>query len=187
MWHEPTAEELGKLPKLYATEPQPVQDKLVRMQFLAGGCHCYAVEYDADRRVFFGFVVLNNDRLRADWGNFSRDELRVVRVGSFQVERDLHWRQRKAIDVDRIAAACGWRHQGDRRCGLYGRPRVAKLDPGRKLTYALTPNERGVSQDGECAQVQRSHAEGGRSDPKKWNVDVFRVCYLGASTADNSH
>ncbi len=115
MWNEPTEEELRKLPKLYETEPTPLQDKTVHMHFFVGGCDWYAVEYDPTKRVFFGFVILHNDVQNAEWGYFILDELRRLKVGPFEVERDLYCEPCKAEEVEKIAEACGWKNETARR------------------------------------------------------------------------
>jgi len=108
MWNGPSEEELRRLPRLYETEPVPVQDKIVHMHFFVSGCDWYACEYDPARRIFFGFVILNNDTQNAEWGTFSLDELGALKLGPFEVDRDLYWTPRKAYEVEKIATACGW-------------------------------------------------------------------------------
>lgn len=115
MWNEPTEAELGKLPRLYGTESVPPQSKVVLMHFFVGGCDWYAVEYDAKTRIFFGFVILHNDLQNAEWGYFSLDELRKLKLGPFEVDRDLHWTPCKAEEVGQIAAACVWQRKAARR------------------------------------------------------------------------
>ena len=114
MWNEPTEEELNKLPKLYETEPVPVQDKIVHMHFFVGGCDWYAVEYDPARRIFFGFAILHGDPQNAEWGYVGLDELKAFKLGPFEVDRDLYWSPCKACEVEKIATACGWREEGRR-------------------------------------------------------------------------
>jgi len=109
MWNEPTDEELRRLPELYSTEHVSARDKMIHMHFFLGGCDWYVAEYGRLRREFFGFAIFNDDLQNAEWGSFSYDELRSVRVGpGFEVDRDLNWRPRKASDVERIARASGW-------------------------------------------------------------------------------
>lgn len=105
MWNEPTEEELKKLPRLYATDKVPAEDKVIGMHFFLGGCDWYAVEYDSQERVFFGLVILNNDLENAEWGYFSFDELRKLKAGPFEVDRDLYWTPCKAKEVGGIVAA----------------------------------------------------------------------------------
>jgi hypothetical protein len=102
MWNKPTQQELAKLPAFYTTENVPLKDKVIRMHFFVGGCDWYAVEYDPDSQMFFGFVILNNDLEMSEWGYFSLEELDEIRITFIQVDRDLFWAPRKAIEVDKI-------------------------------------------------------------------------------------
>ncbi len=105
MWNEPADKELEKLPSLYATETVPLEEKLIQMHFFLGGSDWYVAEYDANDRLFFGYAILNNDLENAEWGYISYDELRSVSVRGLEVDRDLHWQPRTAIQVDKIRAA----------------------------------------------------------------------------------
>ena len=75
MWNEPTPEELEQLPGLYATETTPLEDKLIHMHFFFGACDWYMAEYSPTDRLFFGYAILNNDLVNAEWGYVSLDEL----------------------------------------------------------------------------------------------------------------
>lgn len=108
MWNEPSEAELRRIPALYATEETDERDKLIYEHFFIGGCDWYAAEYGPTERLFFGFAILNNDLQNAEWGYASFDELRAIRIRGFEIDRDLHWRIRKASEVDRIAKARGW-------------------------------------------------------------------------------
>ncbi len=163
---------LGCWSKLYKTERRPLQTKIVRMHFFTSGSDWYAVEYDADRRVFFGFVILNNDRTHAEWGYFSLDELRTVRLGPFPVERDLQWRPRKGSDVDRIAAASGWRREGGRESAGINRSGVANERVVReKSSQPLGPEP--YAGDGDVAGV--AWARGTRGPGIQLRNHHFRV------------
>lgn len=103
MWNEPSARELAKLPRLYDTEMVSLEDKLIHMHFFLGGCDWYVAEYDPTDRIIFGYAILNDDLENAEWGYVSIDELRELRTPSgIEVDRDLHWKVRRAGDVDRI-------------------------------------------------------------------------------------
>jgi hypothetical protein len=106
MWNEPTPAQLARLPALYATESTPSREKLIYEHFFLGVSDWYAAEYGARERLFFGFAILNGDLDNAEWGYFSYDELRSVRVRGLEVDRDLHWRVRPAGEVEKIVAAC---------------------------------------------------------------------------------
>ncbi len=106
MWNEPTDKELARLPNLYETEEVAARDKLIHMHFFLGGCDWYVAEYGQADRLFFGYAILNEDLQNAEWGYMSFDELRDVRTPrGIEVDRDLHWRIRKASEVEKIVAA----------------------------------------------------------------------------------
>jgi hypothetical protein len=102
MWNKPSREELAQLPAFYSTEDVPLKDKVIVMHFFIGGCDWWACEYDPASQMFFGFAVLNNNLDMAEWGYFSLVELDEIRVTFIQVDRDLYWAPRKAIEVDKI-------------------------------------------------------------------------------------
>ena len=105
MWNEPSEDDLGKIPPLYATQDTSWEDTVIYEHFFLGGCDWYAAEYGPEERLFFGYAILNDDLDNAEWGYFSFDELRGVRVRGVEVDRDLHWEPRPASAVDRIVAA----------------------------------------------------------------------------------
>ncbi len=108
MWNDPTQYELEELPSLHGTEDVAAKDQIIYMHFFIGGCDWYIAECDPDERLFFGFAVLNGDLQNAEWGYVSLDELRQIRIGWLEIDRDLHWELRRAEDVKQIAAASGW-------------------------------------------------------------------------------
>ena len=102
MWNRPTQEELAQLPAFYSTENVPLKDKMIQMHFFICGCDWWAVEYDPESQTFFGFVIFNNDLEMAEWGYFSLEELDQIRIKFIQIDRDLYFSPRKAIEVDQI-------------------------------------------------------------------------------------
>ena len=108
MWNKPTDTELSRLPVFYSSEHVPLKEKVIHFHFFLGGCDWYAVEYSPEERNFFGFVILNNDYEMAEWGYFSLEELESIKVKWLEVDRDLHWKLRKAIEVDEIRKAQNW-------------------------------------------------------------------------------
>ncbi len=102
MWNEPSATELDKLPRPYATEHVPLEEKVVHMHFFLGESDWYVVEYSPTGRMFFGYAILNDDHDNAEWGYIALDELRGVNVHGVQVDRDLHWTPRKVREIERI-------------------------------------------------------------------------------------
>jgi hypothetical protein len=108
MWNKPTEKELSSIPGLYETERIPLKDKIIQMHFFLAGSDWYICEYDPKEQVFFGFVVLNQDFLNAEWGYISLKELERVDAGRSEVDRDLYWQKRKARQVKKICLANVW-------------------------------------------------------------------------------
>ncbi len=98
-----TTELRGKLPKLNATERQPVGKRLVYAHFFTPDStwHWYPLEFDG-KNLFFGLVAGHYLEL----GDFRLSELEQVR-GPFglPVERDRYW---QPLRIAEIAA----RHDG---------------------------------------------------------------------------
>lgn len=101
MWNEPTLKQLEKIPALYATENTPVEDKLIHMHFFIGGSDWYITEFDG-KDEFFGYAILNGDTNCAEWGYISLSELKALKVGPIQVDRDKFWKVKKASDIPKI-------------------------------------------------------------------------------------
>lgn len=108
MWNKPSSEELAKLPAFYSTEEIPLKEKVIHMHFFIGGCDWYAIEYNPEDKLFFGFAILNNDYDMAEWGYFSLQELSELKVKFLEVDRNLHFATTKAKDVERIRKAQRW-------------------------------------------------------------------------------
>jgi hypothetical protein len=101
MWNEPSPEDLAKIPKLYATEGTPLAEKIIYEHFFIGSCDWFIAEYDGDD-LFFGYADLG-DPQNAEWGYVSYREMREVKVGpGLEVDRDLHWKPRKAGEIGKI-------------------------------------------------------------------------------------
>jgi len=107
MWNEPSISDLVKLPPIGSTEEVTGLDKLIGMHFFLHGSDWYAAEYDVADREFFGYAILNSDLHNSEWGYFSFDELRDLKVKGIEVDRDLYWETRKASEVPKIVAAYG--------------------------------------------------------------------------------
>ena len=103
MWNEPTPDQLTAIPKLYATENTPLQDKLLYLHFFIASCDWYIAEFDGED-LFWGFAILNEDYFNAEWGYISFDELKAIKVqGLFEIDCEINWRVRPAREVDKIA------------------------------------------------------------------------------------
>ena len=55
----------------------------------------------------FGFAILNDDYQNSEWGYVDYKELRDLNVKGFEVDRDLHWKPKKAGLVERIVEGGG--------------------------------------------------------------------------------
>lgn len=102
MWNEPREDELVRLPKLYDTDGVLLEDKLIHMHFFIGGCDWYVSEYSPEERLFFGYAILHDDFQNAEWGYMSFDEMRAINIKGIEIDRDLHWKPTRAINIERI-------------------------------------------------------------------------------------
>ena len=116
MWNKPNSEELSKIPGLYSAEQIPLKEKVIYMHFFLGGCDWYASEYEPEERLFFGFAILNNDLEMAEWGYFSLEELSGIKVQFLEIDRDLHFKPTKAIDIENIRIAQNWKKGESHEC-----------------------------------------------------------------------
>jgi hypothetical protein len=110
MWNIPSLQRLNKIPRLYATEHIPLEDKLICLHFFIGGCDWYIAEYDGDD-IFFGLVILNNDYENAEWGYTSFKELQSIRIQGWleiDCETEEAWKVTAASQVEKIRIAHGW-------------------------------------------------------------------------------
>jgi len=108
MWNKPTEKQLSRLPAFYSTENVPLKEKMILMHFFLAGCDWYAAEYDPEQQLFFGFAILNNDYDMAEWGYFSLKELCELKIEFLEVDRDLYFRAKKAVEIKKIRKAERW-------------------------------------------------------------------------------
>ncbi len=108
MWNKPTDEELVKIPAFYSSEDVPLKEKVIYMHFWIGASDWFAAEFSPTEQCFFGFAILNNDLEMADWGYFSLEELSSLKFSFVEVDRDLYWKPKKAVEIDKIRKASGW-------------------------------------------------------------------------------
>jgi hypothetical protein len=92
---------------------------VIHLHFFLGNNDWYIAEYGG-KDTFFGFVCLNGWTDCAEWGYISYTELRELRVKQpigidgqrmfipLEVDRDLYWESKKAIDVPLIRECQGW-------------------------------------------------------------------------------
>jgi hypothetical protein len=102
MWNIPSKKRLGKIPKLYETESIPLADKLIYLHFFLGSSDWFISEYDGND-LFFGYAILNDDHLNAEWGYISFLELRAIKIGGLEIDCELeeHWQVKKASEIER--------------------------------------------------------------------------------------
>ena len=126
MWNTPSKERLDKMPRLYETENVPLKEKMVHLHFFIGASDWYVCEFDGND-IFFGFAVLNGDLEMAEWGYFSFNELKSIKVNNWlEIDCELEeiWKVCKACEIDtirkawfRMESAGGESH--DRQEGIY--------------------------------------------------------------------
>jgi len=108
MWNKPSEKKLATLPALYGTEKIKLRDTIIQLHFFIGGCDWYCCEYSKEENIFFGFAIINSDLQNAEWGYTSFQELCEISVGGVQVDRDLNFTPKKAIEVEKIKEAQNW-------------------------------------------------------------------------------
>lgn len=112
MWNEPSREQFDEIPKLYATENTPLEDKLIYLHFFIADSDWYIAEYDG-QDIFWGFAILGGDYINAEWGYISFNEMKEINTHGLEIDCDLYWRIRPAREVDKIVKAHpNWQEQG---------------------------------------------------------------------------
>jgi len=101
MWNTPTKKQLEKLPPLYSTEGNSVNNIKIHMHFFLGGSDWFIAEYDPKSRLFFCYALLNCDLDNAEWGYTSYAELLALRQQFVEVDRDIHWKPKTFKEVMR--------------------------------------------------------------------------------------
>jgi hypothetical protein len=131
MWNEPNKETLDNIPKLYETENIPLKDKLVYAHFFLTANDWYICETDGSD-CFWGFVILNADYQMSEWGYFSFNELRSIKVnGVFEIDNDLYWKVRKASEVEKICKGNHWKGADHGKTKQL--PDIQRVDAGHAL------------------------------------------------------
>ena len=91
MWNTPSNGILAQIPRLYEAENIPLEEKIIHLHFFIGGCDWFVAEFDG-KDLFWGFTILNNDHINAEWGYFSFAELKQIKVkGWLEIDCDLYW------------------------------------------------------------------------------------------------
>jgi len=90
------------MPRLYETLDVPFTDKLVQMHFLRENGDWFAVEYDPEQRMFYGYIDVRPDP--PHWGYFGLNEVVDCWIPSLssEPELDLDWKPRMAKEAPGI-------------------------------------------------------------------------------------
>lgn len=107
MWNEPSREILQNLPTLYQTENISLKDKLIHLHFFIFSSDWFIAEFDGED-LFWGFTILNNDLLNAEWGYTSFRDLKKIEFKGYQIDCDIYWKVCKASKVPKICEAQDW-------------------------------------------------------------------------------
>ena len=109
MWNSPTKGQLSAIPKLGETESTPLEDAIVHLHFFIGGSEWYVTEFDG-KDTFFGYAVLNGDYKMAEWGYFSFNELKSIRVRGMEIDcENIYGELKKASEIPSICKGMRWR------------------------------------------------------------------------------
>jgi hypothetical protein len=117
----PPGQVLMGIPRLYATEDTPADDKTIWLHYFAGACNWYVAELSEAGDIAFGYANLG-DPVNAEWGYIHLPELAELHLGGdvhevrvmgddepvrllvrppVVVERDLYWTARPWREVNR--------------------------------------------------------------------------------------
>lgn len=111
MWNIPSKERLDRIPRLYETEHVSLRDKMIYLHFFIGACDWYIAEYDGED-LFWGFAILNNDFMNAEWGYISFSELKDIKInGCLEIdcEQEDFFPVQRASEIMKIREAHGWK------------------------------------------------------------------------------
>ena len=111
MWNVPQKERLAKIPKLYETEHVSPRDKMIYLHFFIGACDWFISEFDGED-IFFGFAILNNDFINAEWGYISFSEIKDIKIDDWleiDCELEEFFPVQRAEEIIRIREAHGWK------------------------------------------------------------------------------
>ena len=94
---------LKKLPPFYSNENLKASDQMCLAKFFYPDSNWtwYPIEYDPEKRIFFGLV----DGFEMELGYFSLDELLENRGKmGLEIERDLYWKPKSVSEIKKARA-----------------------------------------------------------------------------------
>eukprot|EP00903_Cladosiphon_okamuranus_P000231 g231.t1 len=95
---DPLQKQVESIPKLYATESVPLNEKIIYAHFFQGSSDWYIAEYDPKENMAFGYTILNGDTEMAEWGYISIAELSSVKI----IELDFYWQPQPFAEVVKV-------------------------------------------------------------------------------------
>jgi hypothetical protein len=92
----------NKIPALYSGESIPLGDKICHVRFFHPMCSWtwFATEFDPETGIFFGWV----DGAFPEWGNFSLEEMKEVKVRGLGIERDMYFSPKPMNEIPEYKA-----------------------------------------------------------------------------------
>ncbi len=86
------------IPKLYATENIPLDDKIVHAHYFGGPYDAYITELAEDGVEAFGYTKLTSYP-DGEWGYIDLSELEEHKGGLVIIERDCYWKPERFADA----------------------------------------------------------------------------------------
>ena len=86
----------------------PVKETLIYEHFFIFGCDWYIAEYDR-QDLFYGYAILLNDYVNAEWGYVSYSELKSINIRGVEVDRELYWKVKKTGEIEKMVKRGGAR------------------------------------------------------------------------------
>lgn len=84
-----------KFPRLYETGNISIDDRIVIAKFFnpCGAGTWYAIEYDPEEKLFFGYVSIFGDYYNDEYGFFTLEQLESMKLPfGLTIERDLYFK-----------------------------------------------------------------------------------------------
>jgi hypothetical protein len=94
--------QMVSLPKLYETQDMPFPERVVQMHFVRENGEWFAVEYDPEERLFYGYIDVRPGP--PQWGYFGLDEIMDCWIPSLcpEADLDLDWKPKIAKEIPGI-------------------------------------------------------------------------------------